>query len=474
MKYLFIILIILSTESIYSQSNKNVIVPFLKKNGLYTIVTYGTNNPINSETYSDVEPLSNGFCKVRKDNNKWGVVNDSGQLIIPIKFNLIQDYKDGFLIGRIKKDNVETESLSSQDEPSNEDSLYFFDENDWRLRINIKEEQFETNDNYSINLVNKKNIFYLPDRIYEINDDSIIYNTDIKPSVNIYKIPNLNNSYDSLDGEKLINYLDRIPVSDNLFLIKKLVGEFQYFFGCEDKDGNTVIPIRYSSINTFNNGLSLVELNQTGSYPGSYGYINQKGEPIIPFKNKYVRTPTDFSEGLLLNPYSSNIQFYDSTGKIVLSLDDFFENLDEKFQNGLFRVRKIISDGKGNKKYEEGYINKKGVFLPFRKEWSLPIFNNNYELITGTNNKFGIIDINFKLKLDTKYDLIFGFLGDYEFDQKVINDGYLYFNFPYSSYVTPKREISKPIKYVLNNIIRVEQNGEIFYVDINGNEYKEK
>jgi hypothetical protein len=58
-----------------SQINSKTLVPYLLKNGTYGIVNYGTSNLINSEFYDEVEPLSNGFVKVRKDT-KWGVVND--------------------------------------------------------------------------------------------------------------------------------------------------------------------------------------------------------------------------------------------------------------------------------------------------------------------------------------------------------------------------------------------------------------
>ena len=84
------------------------------------------------------------------------------------------------------------------------------------------------------------------------------------------------------------------------------ISEYKYFtleqnqkYGVIDRNGNIVIEASYTEANNFSDGLALVKSRDvictgTDRFDG-YGYINVKGELVIPFEYYYMST--DFKDG---------------------------------------------------------------------------------------------------------------------------------------------------------------------------------
>lgn len=65
--------------------------------------------------------------------------------------------------------------------------------------------------------------------------------------------------------------------------------------------------------------------------PGKWGFIDEKGDVIIPIIHGH---PNNFSDGLALLP---NRTFIDRTGKVVITLDKHYEGVGD-FKGGFAKV----------------------------------------------------------------------------------------------------------------------------------------
>jgi hypothetical protein len=132
----------------------------------------------------------------------------------------------------------------------------------------------------------------------------------------------------------------------------------------------------------FSEGFAATKMN------GKWGFINKKGEQIIPFEYEYV---SEFSEGLVLVMKNGLCGFVDSTGKTIIPFE--YEN-GGGFYNGLAAVKK-------NGKY--GFIdNKNHIVIDFQFQKT-----NDFRdglCIVMNNNKYGLINNTGKLIIPFLYD----------------------------------------------------------------------
>lgn len=154
--------------------------------------------------------------------------------------------------------------------------------------------------------------------------------------------------------------------SEGLFAAKVEVND-RYKAGYVDRNNKEVIPFIYADADDFSEGLAAVhKYDKTvytiaGPEPSQKcGFINTKGEVVIPFIFKWQMNSLKFSEGLCAIGTENNSRmiyetnrnsFIDTKGDIVIS--GLFTDA-EPFENGVSRIKK-------NSKY--GYINKKGEII---------------------------------------------------------------------------------------------------------------
>lgn len=144
-------------------------------------------------------------------------------------------------------------------------------------------------------------------------------------------LPNLNARYDDV----------AFHFSNGFIRVEK---NFEY--GFINTKGEEIIPIQYSDVRDFSEGLAAVRKDFT------YGFINTKGELVIPYQFKAAY---EFSEGMCkVLDYNSDDEpiygFIDSKGKLAVP---YKYATAHNFVEGLA----IVSDIKTGK---SGFINKKG------------------------------------------------------------------------------------------------------------------
>lgn len=128
------------------------------------------------------------------------------------------------------------------------------------------------------------------------------------------------------------------------------------FFPFEDESSYNVIKTmakyvgKYNTLYPFHEGLAIVGVNDT------YGYINTKGEEVIPCKYDYA---DDFHEGLARVKDDNKYGFIDINGeKVIPCKYDYATD----FNDGRSTV--VFIDEWGNRKYS--FINKQGrVITPY-------------------------------------------------------------------------------------------------------------
>lgn len=228
--------------------------------------------------------------------------------------------------------------------------------------------------------------------------------------------------------------------------------------GYIDKKGKVAIPLKYEWAGDFSEGFARVVLNDKFGYidetgkeiiPTKYewagdfsedlaatniGYINQKGEVVIPYKNLEIQEAWDFSEGLAQVEIRGQNGFIDKNGKLVIpaiysSMYDelgfwidkeegfgFYEELfygwrkygDRSFKEGLAHVR--------NQDWEWGYIDKSGKTVisfgssHFGSGWDGD-FSEGLAIarLNGENGELGYINKIGKEVISYKYDYAYDF-----------------------------------------------------------------
>lgn len=208
-------------------------------------------------------------------------------------------------------------------------------------------------------------------------------------------------------------------------------------WGAIDMTGKVVIPVKYHfvdvSLNGYNDGdnvnnegypfkdgLAAVKIptvgiekydSKTGKFTnigkedpdaGKLGFINKKGQVIIPFSYKadYDNKPLfNFNDGLAWVPKGAKYGAINTSGKTVIPFDyDGVESLNER----LYHVWVTKKDGTSSKKV----INSSGKV----------VFNNTYDIIhrfeeegyaqVSKNNKWGLINTAGKVVIPLIYDQV--------------------------------------------------------------------
>lgn len=329
-----------------------------------------------------------GLAIVNK-NDKWGMIDEEGKLVIPYKYDSMMGFHNGtsIVVNESKKGLID------------------------KTGAEIIPTEYEM-------------VIYMAQGLFlcEISDEKCkIYN--IKGEYTSYE-------YDYIGGV----YEDMIVVERN--------GKMGYI----NTELKEIIPCAYSDASNFSNGLATVIKNH-------YYYVIDKTGKIImsncPYEKtgKYIKSPgiRSFSEGLA----SVKDGFIDTEGNLVISCDydgkEFFDNglarvekndkygfintkgevvvpliydcAESKFREGLALVTKGCKwyDMEGGK---YGFVNTKGEeVVPCIYDYAEEFHNGYARVSIGgkaekgissnyTGGKFGIVDRNGKVVVPCKYDYV--------------------------------------------------------------------
>ena len=256
----------------------------------------------------------------------------------------------------------------------------------------------------------------------------------------------------------------------------KLNGNFAFI----NNKGEVVVTLKYNNVFGFAEGLAPVELN------GKWGYVDKIGKEIIPLKYDAVK---HFSEGLALVKLEGKWGVVDKLGKSVIShkydyIDSFDEGLAIVELNNKYGVvnrmgREIIplrynvispfSEGLAAVKLggKWGFMDRAGKdVIPFKYQDAKSFEEGLAAVKLGS--KWGFIDKNGDIVIQIQYDEIYiGFHGGVS---AVKLDGKWGLINKFDKKIT--KFIYDDVTSIINDgrgITGVKLNGEKFYIDKNGN-----
>lgn len=204
-----------------------------------------------------------------------------------------------------------------------------------------------------------------------------------------------------------------IELSNTLLLLVKTTNTFGYI----NEKGDTIVPFIYDGLEEFSDGLAVAERN------GKFGYINKLGEQIISFE---LEDAESFKNGRAIIKKGNSYFVINRTGTIISNayegISDFNEGLAIVKNNLLYGA--IDKNGKeeipmqyqsmaefneglsaAQKNNTFGYVDSKGLpTIPFMFQWAEKFSNGRARV--KYNNKYGVIDKKGDFVIRPLYDRI--------------------------------------------------------------------
>lgn len=197
--------------------------------------------------------------------------------------------------------------------------------------------------------------------------------------------------YDNIGQEGFQNGVARVYNQD---------GEW----GLIDKNGNTVVEFgKYYRIGTISeDGIIAVEGELNDDWTSETGYINTKGEEIVPLSldNLGLGYP---SEGLAIK---STITYEDTSSDYYYGYVNSKQEvvIEQKYKSAGNFSEGLACVSEDGENY--GYINKKGELVIDYQFKLGSNFQEGYAVVVNDEDKFGVIDKNGNLVVDYQYDYI--------------------------------------------------------------------
>lgn len=213
-----------------------------------------------------------------------------------------------------------------------------------------------------------------------------------------------------------VNFTYKIPFSLKHKKSKLAVVSINDKYGYVNNKGEEIIPLQFDSASDFIEGYAAVKKN------GKWGFINEMGNNITGFEYDDVN---DFSEGLAYTEKEGNKGFIDKTGILVIPIQ--YDSA-TKFQQGLATIIK-------NEK--QGLINRQGELIIPPKYSLIYPFENDLAVALNNDNKFGFIDKTGEVIIPFVYDRAMSFYGN---ASAVMKDGKW-------GFIDKKGTIVLPLKY---------------------------
>src|SRR6185369_10953032 len=324
---------------------------------------------------------------------KYGVVDNNGNIIIKPDIKELH-FKDGFIVGDNKIFSKSGKKLFDG---------FFYHQLGFQNGVAIV-----IDNNKKMNLINKDGKI-----IKTFND---IIEDAVKISEKYYAVSVKRTStsdeankyvdYDNVvwgvvdtKGDTILSFsYDCIDTfSDGLFLVNKGGRRCDYGAcadscvggksGYADKTGKLVIPYTYSFAYPFHNGTAQVEIDgEEGEFNRKYGFIDTKGRYVV---EPFIKSPVNVYNGIKMAPYSAGARcgYINAEGKKLT--EPIYDSCDESHDG----MASVTFNGKC------GYVNEKGSMVvqavydscrSFKEELA-PVRMNNK---CGYINKKGTIIVN--------------------------------------------------------------------------------
>lgn len=361
----------------------------VKKNGLYGLVDSEGKN-ISEITYDNIESwnLSNYLFAIK--NNKVGIINIKGEIIVPIEYDIKEDeyemeYKDYgqiiksdksyFILSKNNKNYVFNESkniiLDSNEKiyyDYNLDYFYtiygekysFYNTNGEYLKdVNINS-AWERNDVYHINSETKSNFIIFQDKktIYELNKDLKLKSYD-----NIYFI----------EEEGIDDNYNKYYFNNDIYIVKNN-DKYELFSKNNDKLLGKYSTLKYISSSDYKGEDNIMNIFIACKNENECGILDLTGKETTDFKYKYIPNLEYIRDGYgILQNNKENI---------LISINDQIETVTCTNNN--------IDDSNIRAAYKKLYLTEKDIYNnKCEKINEKPIRNYKY-----LENKYLIAEIN--------------------------------------------------------------------------------
>jgi hypothetical protein len=392
----FVLILGLHIKFCFSQK----LVPYLKSNDTYIYVDSVTMKPLISTEFDFAYPFQNGVAKVGmcEENKKiktycfygdikYGLINLKGEIILPIEYNVINNFKEGFaFVGKgdlnsLNKANYNW-SIPDDDDIIN-DNFRKSNPSDERPYLSYGEGGY----------VNLKGQFLLPltKNLFYGKSFSEGFSWFITHSGKYLDIINYNLINDTGAIKNNFKYVikDAKPFSDGLSAVK--INNDKW--GFVNNNGEFVIDPFYDDVGSFKNGLAPVRLKE------KWGYINPDNQLKIPLKFSYAK---EFSEGLasvsvFSGNHSQTAYFIDVNGNVKsnASLSEIYFS---SFKYGI-AISDMVAINKSMKQ-----------LFSFSNEFKVTEVVDNKRLICSKNvrssDQFGLIDSTGRIILPFYFSLV--------------------------------------------------------------------
>jgi len=299
--------------------------------------------------YEEAKDFKDGFAEVKK-NGKWGFIDKSGKIVIPIKYEKTCPFYEG--LAGVKQNGK-----------------WGFVDMTGRIAVDIKYEP-EFNEDHHF-----KNGY----AAVRLSSDRGSYGVLIDKHGNI-KTP-------TFKYAQIYDYCDGLAKVMSVYLKN---GKRDALFGYIDINGKEIIRPQYSDAIDFVNGYAIVVKD------GKSGIINKYGNVVVDFK--YSPWLKDIHQGAMATfKTDKKAVLVDMNGKVLIPPIYDYIGIDKKGSTDLIEAEN------SNKKWGWININNK-VVIPLN-------YDNSREFINGyaavaINKKWGVINKTGKVILPLKYDLV--------------------------------------------------------------------
>ena len=329
-------------------------------------------------TYEMAFPFENEFAQVCLDE-KCGIIDKNNKIVIPFdKQFSFQATNDRFITTRANDDETRTGVLTSQN----------------KILIPFEYDIIELeNGVFSLTKDDKHGLADLNGKIII----EPVYSFINYAGSDLYVVIN-NNSASLFDhkGKQLTEFKYIVIDDFKNNLAKARVGDL---FGFLDKHGHEIIPFIYDMVYPFSNGYAVIKKD------GKFGLVDTLGTTIIPQKYDDMN---DIHLGVASVKTGNKWALVDQSGKEITAFE--FDNI-KRVYNGVMAAKKqgkwaIINPG-GQLltafEFDSIQINE-GSEADVRGVGIRELETDTGYLLVSTNTKWGVVDRNGKIIINTQYD----------------------------------------------------------------------
>ena len=340
----------------------NVIEEYKRVNSSENLVAEQTednndayNNSDTKEWY-DIYPYKEGLARVVDFNDKYGFIDEQGNIAIPCEWKYADDFHDGLAyVANAEGDHGYIDKSGKEVVPCRWEKITSFNKGLAKVKRYGNWGLIDKNGNEIISCEWNKIISY-NDQSVEVEDENgTVFTIDnsgnilphVKDGVDLYPLKRDGKyGYINKTGETVIPHTwYKAGYFNNGYAVVGSGGNFDCRFGLIDEEGTVIIPCEWKALEPITKRLIKVR----GDY-WDYGLIDMEGNVIVPCNWDYIES---FSNGLAkVKDSLDHYGFVDKKGKLAIPCQ---WKSAEGFRNGKAKV----SDWKGR----EFYIDKSGNII---------------------------------------------------------------------------------------------------------------